>query len=73
MTRRAGLSAFDQGKAAGADTRCPAISNPFPAGSADARNFELGRRFGADTARERQDYRDARPDASRPDADETED
>ncbi len=70
---RADMSAFDQGKKAGAEVGGAELLNPYPDGSADHRNFELGRRFGADNARERQNYRQARPDANRPDHDEGDD
>ena len=42
-----GASAFEQGQTAGKDREGPRLDNPFPDGSAEHNNFEVGRRFGA--------------------------
>ncbi len=67
------LTAFDRGRKAGQDGAEAEAANPYAPGSADHRNYELGRGFGARDAVERRDFKAARPEASAPDPDETED
>ena len=71
MAGVAQLTAFDRGRKAGQDGG--AAPNPFPVGSPDHRNYELGLSFGARDAVERREFKVARPEASAPDADETDD
>lgn len=71
MAGAAQLTAFDRGRKAGQDGA--ATENPFAAGSPDHRNYELGLGFGTRDAAERRDFKAARPEASAPDADETDD
>ena len=73
MVGTAQLTAFDRGRKAGQVGADDAAANLYPAGSADHRNYELGRSFGARDAVERRDFQAARPEASAPDPDETED
>ena len=73
MAGTAQLTAFDRGRKAGQEGAGDGAPNPFAPGSADHRNYELGRGFGARDAVERRDFRAARPEASSPDADETDD
>ena len=65
------LTAFDRGRKAGQEGG--AAENPFVAGSAEHRNYELGRGFGARDTAERRDFAAARPEASAPDHDEIDD
>lgn len=65
------LTAFDRGRKAGQEG--DATGNPFAAGSADHRNWELGRGFGARDALERREFEASRPEASTPDQDESDD
>ena len=71
MAGVAQLTAFDRGRKAGQDG--DAAPNPFVAGSPDHRNYELGPGFGVRDASERRDFKAARPEASAPDPDETDD
>ena len=73
MAGVAQLTAFDRGRKAGLEGAHADASNPFAPGSADHRNYELGRGFGARDAVERRDFKAARPEANAPDPDETDD
>ena len=73
MTSGTHLNAFDLGRKAGLEGDGADAANPFVLGSADHRNYELGRGFGARDAAERRDFKAARPEASAPDSDETDD
>ncbi len=73
MTGAPQLTAFDRGRKAGQDGTGTEGANPYALNSADHRNYELGRGFGARDAVERRDFKAARPEASAPDPDETED
>ncbi len=72
MNGKTQLTAFDRGRKAGLES-VGAGENPFAAGSADHRNYALGLSFGARDAAERRDFAAARPEASSPDSDETDD
>ena len=67
------LTAFDRGRKAGQEGEGVEATNPYAPGSPDFRNYELGRGFGTRDAVERRDFKAARPEASAPDPDETED
>ena len=67
------LTAFDTGRKAGQEGAGAETANPYPPGAPDHRNYELGRGFGARDALERRDFKTARPEASAPDPDETDD
>lgn len=71
MAGVAQLTAFDRGRRAG--QQGAEVANPFPPGSADHRNYELGRGFGVRDEVERRNFKVLRPEASAPDPDETDD
>lgn len=64
---------FDRGRKAGQEGAGAEAANPYPPGSADHRNYELGRGFGERDALERRDFAAARPEAGAPDPDEIDD
>ncbi len=73
MNGKTQLTAFDRGRKAGLESAGAEAPNPFAAGSADHRNYVLGLSFGTRDAAERRDFAAARPEASSPDSDETDD